>query len=83
MACQAKTIDDAVFLAAADALAHQVSQKNLDAATLCPSLSDIREVSLHIAVTVAEKVYQVVQRNQNGHDDVMAYIKSTIYLPHY
>jgi len=34
IACKARNIDDAMFLAAADALANQVSQANLDAGTL-------------------------------------------------
>jgi len=83
VACQAKTIDDAMFLTAADALAHQVSQKNLDAGTLYPPLSDIRDVSLHIAVAVAEKAYQLGISQAKRPDDLTAYIKAMMYTPNY
>ena len=83
VACQAKTIDDAMFLAAADALAYQVSQKNLDAGTLYPPLSDIREVSLHIAVAVAETAYKSGVAQAKRPDDLMAYIKDMMYVPNY
>ena len=83
VACQAKTIDDAMFLAAADALAYQVSQKNLDAGTLYPPLSDIRDVSLHIAVAVAETAYKSGIAQAERPDDLMAYIKDMMYVPNY
>ena len=83
VACQAKTIHDAMFLTAADALAHQVSQKNLDAGTLYPPLSDIRDVSLHIAVAVAEKAYQSGIAQAKRPDDLTAYIKAMMYTPNY
>ena len=83
VACQAKTIDDAMFLAAADALAYQVSQKNLDAGTLYPPLSDIREVSLHIAVAVAETAYKSGIAQAERPDDLIGYIKDMMYVPNY
>ena len=83
VACQAKTIDDDIFLAAAEALAYQVSQANLDAGTLYPPLSDIRDVSLHIAVAVAEKAYQSGAAQAKRPDDLAAYIKDMMYVPNY
>ena len=83
VACQAKTIDDGMFLAAAQALAHQVSQTNLDADTLYPPLSDIRDVSLHIAVAVAETAYQSGVAQAKRPDDLKAYIKDMMYVPNY
>ena len=83
IACQAKHIDDAMFLAAADALAHQVSQANLDAGTLYPPLSDIREVSLHIAVAVAEKAYATGLAQSKRPQDLTAHIKAMMYEPDY
>ena len=72
-----------MFLAAADALAYQVSQKNLDAGTLYPPLSDIRDVSLHIAVAVAETAYKSGIAQAERPDDLMAYIKDMMYVPNY
>ena len=83
IACQAKHINDAMFLAAADALAHQVSQANLDAGTLYPPLSDIREVSLNIAVAVAEKAYETGLAELKRPADLKAHIESLMYQPDY
>ena len=83
IACQAKHINDAMFLAAADALAHQVSQANLDAGTLYPPLSDIREVSLNIAVAVAEKAYETGLAQLKRPTDLKAHIESLMYQPNY
>ena len=83
IACQAKTIDDDMFLAAAEALALQVSQANLDAGTLYPPLSDIREVSLHIAVAVAQKAYQSGAAQSERPKDITAHIKAMMYEPDY
>jgi len=83
IACQAKHIDDAMFLAAADALAQQVSQANLDAGTLYPPLSDIREVSLSIAVAVAEKAYETGLAQLKRPADLKAHIESLMYQPNY
>ena len=83
IACQAKHINDAMFLAAADALAHQVSQANLDAGTLYPPLSDIREVSLNIAVAVAEKAYETGLAGLKRPADLKAHIESLMYQPDY
>ena len=83
LACRAKHIDDGMFLAAADALANQVSKANLDAGTLYPPLSDIREVSLHIAVAVAEKAYATGLAKLERPDDLEAHIKAMMYEPDY
>ncbi len=83
IACQAKHINDAMFLAAADALAYQVSQENLDAGTLYPPLSDIRAVSLSIAVAVAEKAYETGLAQSEKPADLRAHIQSLMYEPDY
>ena len=83
IACNASSIDDGMFLAAADALAHQVSQDNLDSGTLYPPLSDIREVSLHIAVAVAEKAYELGLAQSKRPKDLTAHIQAMMYEPNY
>lgn len=50
-------ISDTVFLEAAKTLAEQVSDKELQEGRLYPPLSNIREVSLQMAVKVVEFVY--------------------------
>ena len=83
IACQAKHINDAMFLAAADALALQVSKATLDRGTLHPPLSDIRGVSLHIAVAVAEKAYETGLAQNKRPEDLKTYIQTLMYQPDY
>ena len=83
IACNAKNINDGMFLAAAESLAHQVSQKNLDAGTLYPPLSEIRDVSLNIAVAVAEKAYESGLAQSPRPDDLAGHIKTMMYNPEY
>lgn len=53
LACQARTLTDAMFLAAARALADSVSGADLASGRLYPPLTDIRRVSAAIATAVA------------------------------
>ena len=83
IACQAKNIDDKMFLAAAEALAFQVSQESLDAGTLYPPLSEIRDVSLSIAVAVAKKAYETGMAQLEAPADLTAHIKDMMYQADY
>ena len=57
VACQARTLPDELFLVAARTLARQVDAQRLEEACLYPPLTEIRKISLAIAVAVAEKAY--------------------------
>lgn len=59
VACQARVIPDEFFLAAARTLAGLVAKTDLERGSLYPPLRDIRDISLAIAVSVAEKVYEM------------------------
>ncbi len=87
VACKAKMIDDKMFLASAQALALQVSQANLDAGTLYPPLADIREVSLAIAIAVAQQAYKSglaqLEEPLEGAADLKAHIEALMYQPYY
>lgn len=83
IACKARNIDDAMFLAAADSLANQVNEASLDAGTLYPPLSDIRKVSLEIAVAVAKKAFESGVAQCECPDDLTAHIEEMMYKPDY
>ncbi len=83
IACDAQNIDDGMFLAAANSLANQVSEKSLDAGTLYPPLSKIRDVSLNIAVAIAEKAYESGLAKSKRPPDLVSHIKTMMYLPDY
>ncbi|OED41911.1 NAD-dependent malic enzyme [Chromatiales bacterium (ex Bugula neritina AB1)] len=83
IACRAQSISDEMFLAAAAALAAEVSEQDLAAGSLYPPLSTIRNVSLRIAVALAEKAWQQGLARAQKPDNPEAYISNLMYLPEY
>jgi malate dehydrogenase (oxaloacetate-decarboxylating)(NADP+) len=55
--CEARTLPDELFLTAARTLAERVSAERLDQACLYPPLTEIRKISLAIAVRVSENAH--------------------------
>ncbi len=60
----ARHVTDDMFMAAAHALAHLVSESDLEQGSLYPALPRIREVSAHIAKAVADTASQERSRRQ-------------------
>ncbi|MBI4195346.1 MAG: NAD-dependent malic enzyme [Betaproteobacteria bacterium] len=78
-----RQIPDDMFMAAAHALAHQVSESDLRQGSLYPALPRIREVSTRIAATVAETAYRLKLAGETKPADVAAHIHAQMYDPHY
>lgn len=55
---RAKTIPNQIFLTAAKTLANLVSESDLANGSLYPPLSQVRELSAHIAVAVADYCFK-------------------------
>lgn len=72
-----------MFLVSARTLADMVSAENLETATLFPPLSDIRKVSLNIAVSVAEKAYEQGLAQEPKPTDLKKFIAEQMYEPSY
>ncbi len=83
IACGARHVTDEMFFAAAKALAHEVSEEDLEQGRVYPPLARIREVSATIAATVAEVAYQRGLATKPRPDDISAYIKSLMFEPKY
>ncbi len=83
LACNARVISDEMFLAAARTLADMVSESHLNEGTIYPPLTDIRSVSLAIAVAVAEKAYQQNLAIDERPADLHKYIADSMYDPTY
>lgn len=83
IACQAHSISDDMFLEAARVLAEMVSENDLAAGTIYPPLANIRQVSLAIAVAVAEKAWQQGLARTERPADAEAMISSLMYDPNY
>ena len=83
VACHASRVSDSMFLAAADALAAQVTQARLDEGAIYPPLSSIREVSAQIALAVAEEAYAEGLARLARPDDLGQHIRAQMYDPSY
>jgi len=78
-----RLVTDEMFMAAAHTLAYLVSQDDIEQGSLYPALPRIREVSAHIAVAVAEVAYRRGLATVPRPNDMMAFIESQMYDPHY
>lgn len=83
LACDAKIINDEMFLEAAKALAHMVSQESLGKGTLYPPLTEIRKVSLEIAIAVAREAYKHDLAQAQKPEDIRRHVASMMYDPNY
>jgi malate dehydrogenase (oxaloacetate-decarboxylating)(NADP+) len=79
----ARLVTDEMFMVAAHALAHLVSDADLEQGSLYPALPRIREASAHIAEAVAEVAYKRGLATVHRPNDLMAYIESKMYEPRY
>jgi len=73
-------ISDKVFLTSAEALAELVTDADLAVGRLYPPLSDIRKISLKIAVKIAEEAYEDGTASTYPEPkDMDAFIRDTLY----
>ncbi|XP_041336338.1 NADP-dependent malic enzyme [Pyrgilauda ruficollis] len=84
ISCGMRHIDENVFLTTAEVIAQQVTEENLQEGRLYPPLVTIQDVSLKIAVRVAEEAY----RNNTASTypqpkDLEAFIRSQVYSTDY
>ncbi len=78
---EARRVTDAMFTAAAQALAKQVSKTDLQEGKIYPPLANIRAVSAAIAEAVAEIAYQEGLADRPRPANLAEYIKSQMYNP--
>ncbi len=83
IAVRARRVTDEMFLAAATALAAQVTQKDLDQGSLFPPLSQVRDVSTNLAVAVAEVAFSQGHAGIERPADLLAHVHSCMYDPTY
>uniref|UniRef100_A0A8C5U2G9 Malic enzyme n=2 Tax=Malurus TaxID=55806 RepID=A0A8C5U2G9_9PASS len=84
ISCGMRHIDEGVFLTTAEVIAQQVTEENLQEGRLYPPLVTIQDVSLKIAVRIAEEAY----RNNTASTypqpkDLEAFIRSQVYSTDY
>lgn len=83
VACGVRHVTDEMFEAAAWALADQVTEEDLAAGRIYPTLSRIREVSLGIATAVADVAYRDGLATHPKPGDLRQYIKEFMFVPEY
>ena len=79
----ARLVTDEMFMAAAHTLAYLVDPDDIEQGSLYPALPRIRDVSAHIAAAVAEVAYKRGLATVPRPNDLMAFIDSQMYDPHY
>ncbi len=83
IASKAKTITDDVFITAARTLAKQVSEDDLRAGALYAPLAEIRNISLDIAVAVAEGIYGAGLARSERPANLRAEMAGSMFDPNY
>lgn len=83
MATGARRVTDEMFLAAARALASQVTQADLDQGSLYPALDRIRDVSAHIAAAVADVAFRRRLTSRRRPRNLLSYVRAQMYDPRY
>jgi len=76
-------VTDEMFMAAARTLAASVGEDDLAQGSLYPPLNRVRDVSAHIATSVAEVAFRNGLAEIDRPDDVLDYIRSQMYEPEY
>ncbi len=83
IAVKARRVPEEMFLVAAKTLAEQTSDDDFAVGRLYPSWSQIREISLNIAVAVAEIAYRDDLARVPRPDDLKGFIQSQMFMPEY
>jgi len=83
IACGAMRITEEMFLAAANALAAQVTPADLEQGSLYPPLTNIRAVSARIAAAVAEVAYRRGLATKPRPANLLEFVQKQMYDPHY
>ncbi|MGE4560209.1 MAG: NAD-dependent malic enzyme, partial [Desulfobulbus sp.] len=83
MASGSTRVTDEMFLVAARMVAREVSEADLEYGRIYPPLPRIREVSLAVAVAVAEVAYTEGLASRPRPDDLTKYISSLMFEPEY
>ncbi|MEW6688647.1 MAG: NAD-dependent malic enzyme [Pseudomonadota bacterium] len=83
IACRARRVKHEMFLAAAHALAEQVSASDLAQGSLYPALPRIREVSAEIATAVASAAYRLGVADAPRPADLGAHVRAQMFDPRY
>ena len=83
IASQAKQVTEDMFLAAAETLAKRVSRADFESGRLYPPLDTIRQISLDIAVAVAELAFETGLARVQRPENITTFLQSEMFEPQY
>jgi len=83
IASGARLVTDEMFMAAAHTLAGLVSEEDIAQGSLYPALPRLREVSAHIAASVAAVAFQRGLAAGDPPNDLLAFVSAQMYDPRY
>jgi len=83
VACRIRRVTDAMFLAAADALAAATTQAELEQGAVYPGISRMPEVSVRVAEAVARTGYGEGLAAVPEPADLRSYLRAALYEPTY
>ena len=83
LATAAKRVTQEMFIVAAEAIAAEVTQENLDAGLIYPPQSKIFEASLRVAAKVAQYIFDHDLARAERPADIAAHIHALAYRPVY
>lgn len=82
-ATEAKRVTDEMLLTASEAVAEQISEEDFAKGLIYPPIKNIREVSVNVAVKVAEEIFKSGLARVKKPKDIRKFIKSKMYEPVY
>lgn len=82
-AIKAKTIPEDLFIAAADAVANEVSSERLAQGCVFPEVKNIRDVERKVAIAVAREAVKLGLAPKRNDDEIVHIVDSAIWFPDY
>ncbi|HEY0791796.1 MAG TPA: NAD-dependent malic enzyme [Chthoniobacterales bacterium] len=83
LATEARRVTEAMFICAAKAVAEQVTEAQLDSGLIYPPQSQIFKTSLHVAVKVAQAIFDQDLARIPKPPDLEAHVRACAYKPEY
>ena len=82
-ATEAKRVTDEMFITAAEAVAEQVTPSDFGKGLIYPQVKDIMNVSINVAVRVAEQIFASGLAGVKKPKDIRTFIKRKMFIPTY
>jgi len=82
-ATEAKRVTDEMLLTASEAVAEQITEEDFNNGLIYPPIKNIRDVSVNVAVKVAEEIFKSGLARVKKPKNIRKFIKSKMYEPVY